>query len=267
MSPMSGATLWTYVDESIHDSLGFIVTAFLFSEVDLDEPVSRALLAVGLTPGLDEYKSGQRMAGNPQMRAAREALLSVACGTRMALLVSAAKERESLRRSVLSALLRCITVNEIRADRLLVFFDQGLVRPGDAALSVGAAFMARPGCELHFQQDSRSILGLQAADLVAHAMAQVLREEMGKLHKQLPLGGNEGYEEGTKTSLGWILRVEFRRSFLYSPAADVEADNGLDQALHPDLLGWGVLLDPALSAEVGAAASRVFSKVWLGCLH
>ena len=37
-----------YLDDSIHDSFGFIVLAFVFSSYDLDTPVREALVAAGL---------------------------------------------------------------------------------------------------------------------------------------------------------------------------------------------------------------------------
>jgi hypothetical protein len=47
-----------YIDESIHTDLGFIVTAFVSAKEDIDSNISSALTKAGLTPGIDEFKSG-----------------------------------------------------------------------------------------------------------------------------------------------------------------------------------------------------------------
>ena len=66
-----------YVDDSIHDSFGFIVLAFVFSSYDLDTPVRAALAVAGLDPEREEFKSGVRMDRNPAMQAARAQLIAV----------------------------------------------------------------------------------------------------------------------------------------------------------------------------------------------
>ena len=84
--PDSISTL--YVDESIHDALKFIVSAFVFSTRGLDGLVRQEIRAVGLTPGDHEFKSGHRMASDSRMQELRERLLDiVAERTRIALLV------------------------------------------------------------------------------------------------------------------------------------------------------------------------------------
>jgi hypothetical protein len=255
-----------YVDESINDALGFMATAFVFSESDLTEPVSQALAAVGLVPGTDEFKSGRHMASRPEMRSLRDALLSIAASTtKIAILISPASQRHKSGTLVLSTLSNVVRTNGIKAEHLEVFFDQGLVRSIDARNSVddlrGAA-----RCELRPEQDSRSAEGLQVADAVAHSVAQVLREEMADLTKMIPLGPDNGYDESIEAPLGWTLRMTLRSSFFVAPLV-IEKGQDPNEVLNADLLGWGVFVSDDLEEGVRGAAHRAFDKLWLGCVH
>ena len=61
MTTSRPARIRVYVDECIHDRLGFTVTAFVFATSDLTESISR-LVDAGLIPKRDEFKSGEYMA-------------------------------------------------------------------------------------------------------------------------------------------------------------------------------------------------------------
>ncbi len=67
-----------FVDESIHDSVGIIVTAFIFTDESFGNAVTESLQNAGLNPPKDEFKSSLRMDTNEKMRKARENLLELA---------------------------------------------------------------------------------------------------------------------------------------------------------------------------------------------
>ncbi|MBA3024414.1 MAG: hypothetical protein FP821_11040 [Sideroxydans sp.] len=67
-----------FVDESIHESVGHVVTAFVFAPKTFEDSVAATLRKAGLNPFYDEFKSSARMDTNPKMRAARDGLLSLA---------------------------------------------------------------------------------------------------------------------------------------------------------------------------------------------
>ena len=50
-----------FVDESIQHDLGYICLGLVYCEQAPDEAINSALLQAGLTPTLNEYKSGARM--------------------------------------------------------------------------------------------------------------------------------------------------------------------------------------------------------------
>ena len=66
-----------YFDESIHPNAKFTLGAFVYAERDLDQVVAEALQQSGLTPRIDEFKSGARMDRSPEQACARKQLFAV----------------------------------------------------------------------------------------------------------------------------------------------------------------------------------------------
>ena len=67
-----------YVDESIYDSVGVVVTAFVFANSEFSNAVVEALKDAGLNPPEDEFKSSARMDADKRMRDARDKLIFLA---------------------------------------------------------------------------------------------------------------------------------------------------------------------------------------------
>ena len=67
-----------YVDESIHDSCGFVATAFVFGRDGFEKTVEEVLKKPGLSPPSEEFKSSARMDSDPRMQLARNGLLALA---------------------------------------------------------------------------------------------------------------------------------------------------------------------------------------------
>ena len=57
-----------YVDESIHENLGFTIIAFVVAEDDIEIHVKKALINLNYIPGKDEFKSSTLMVSNPRMQ-------------------------------------------------------------------------------------------------------------------------------------------------------------------------------------------------------
>jgi hypothetical protein len=78
-----------YVDESIHDRDGFIVTSFVFDQNSLEDVVATCLRSHGLVPGIDEFKSSSTMHNSPPLRGLRAAMkrIVVHSDLRIALLI------------------------------------------------------------------------------------------------------------------------------------------------------------------------------------
>ena len=85
-----------YFDESIQERAGFIVGAFVYSGNDLTPSVFAALTEAGLQPGIDEFKSGVRMATHPEQARARDLLRGLLMNVRVGIIVVPSSERPSL---------------------------------------------------------------------------------------------------------------------------------------------------------------------------
>ncbi|MGD0014073.1 MAG: hypothetical protein ABSD56_06565 [Bryobacteraceae bacterium] len=273
-----------FVDESIHDGLGFVVTAMVVAGPEIEAEVAKALEESGLVPGVDEFKSGAPMAADPRMRRARESILEIAAtGTKIAILISPAADRHRLGQEVLRALETVARRNGLGCAGLCVVLDQGMFRSRALADAALASAQFEGDVAIEPEQDSRRRLGLQVADAVAHTVAQILRQELAQQKKTVTLGSESGYAGGTEVELGWVFLMHLRYAFFTRPLAYSHLGDAIDSGRnpivigpdddpveigqHPDLLGWGVLLADTVEAQVKAAAEAVFTKIWLGCTH
>lgn len=269
-----------FVDESVHQALGFAIAAFVVAGRDLEDEVAGVLQSNDLEPGRDEFKSGALMLANPKMQGVRGELLGLAATrTRIAVLISRAHPRETLVHDLVWACELMIRRNGLNPEGFDAFFDQGLL-PVSARARMTQCLR---GARLHPDADSRIVLGIQVADAVAHTVAQVLREQLKETPKIVTIGEESGYENGTEVGLGWSLLMTLRYGFFVRPQVyphlgdQIDADRDpvvlapdddpVEVGQHPDLLGWGVFIAETVRPEVRAAAGSVFEKLWLGCIH
>jgi hypothetical protein len=277
-----------YIDESIHEEAGFVVTALVFASGRFDRDVAKVLSSSGLTPRQHEFKSSFRMDSNPKMRAAREGLLSIAgSGAKVAVYIGPFDnfgfKRNRLGKHSLQALQSTLVRNSIRPSRLSVYFDNDIFPSEKEANRLHRLFHYLRACSLYPQEDSCIRLGIQVADAVAHSIAQILKEQLTGKEKMVDIGGsNTGYPKGTMAPLGWELLMNLRHGFLTRPMAyendrydaaadpviiDPINDDPANYGQNPVLLGWGVQVDPEASEDLRFAVERTFGKIWLGCIH
>lgn len=273
-----------YVDESVHTSAGFVVTAFVFASGRFDRAVAATLRNVGLSPGRDEFKSYTRMDTNPQMRKAREALLDLADSKTRIAVFFGLYDRATIGLHSLQALQSTLVRNGIWPSRLDLYFDQDILpSTQEGAIRLHRLFHFLRSARIHSREDSRKRLGIQVADAVAHSFGQILKEELSGKVKLIDIGGPKtGYEPGTKASLGWCLLMSLRHALLtrgmvyngekYQAAADPVVldqvhDDPAKYGQHPILLGWGVQVAPEAPEKLRHAVERAFGRIWLGCIH
>jgi hypothetical protein len=70
--------LCCFIDESIHDLIGFVTIAFVFSSNKFESNILDCLKNANLNPPHEEFKSSFKMDSNPKTRIARDNLLSIA---------------------------------------------------------------------------------------------------------------------------------------------------------------------------------------------
>jgi hypothetical protein len=230
-----------FVDESIQHDLGYICLGFAYCEQAPDEAVNRALLQAGLTPTLDEYKSGARMVqaeGLHDLRNSINRIVLESC--KLGLYIGSVSERPYLLESVV-------------AQPQVVFVDEGILgSPIPAATTI-----LRTNC------NSKLILGIQLADFVAYHCSYLLKCALTGMRKKVlvdskphPLGGQE-------VELDWIVRTDLRRKFFveYRNTDEIEGDDWFFK-----LAGYGAFFSDKLPPEVKAAAEETFDSMYFGCV-
>jgi hypothetical protein len=272
-----------YVDESIHDSIGMVVTAFVFASSDFENAVTEALREVGLNPPQDEFKSSGRMDTDDKMRAARHRLISMA-GSRTKIAVFFGPfHRPHLGRQALQALQSVLVRNAIPASSLWVHFDKGIFSSAAEAVRLCKLFHSLTGSKVAAEEDSRFCVGIQVADAVAYSFGHIIKAALTRNQKMIDIGGPEtGYPEGTKAPLSWSLLMNLRYALLTRPIAyngqpylavsdpvvlDPLNDDPVDFDQHPVLLGWGVQVAPEADLSLRQAVEQELGRIWLGCVH
>lgn len=145
MSEVPDGPIECYVDESVHKDLGFVATAFILADSNFAGLVAEALRSSGLVPGCDEVKSSARMDANPQMRAARDALIELA-GRSAAIAVVFTptwEMRRKLGKQCLQALQSVLVRNGIEPNRVRAYFDTGIFPSLQEAKRLAALFNFR----------------------------------------------------------------------------------------------------------------------------
>lgn len=222
-NPIHRGLTQCYVDESIHEKLGFVVTAFIFASGRFDSKIATVIKEAGLTPYVDEYKSSARMDRNPQMRAARDGLLSFAgSNAKIAVYIgpygSMNFERSALGKHTLQALQSTLVRNGITPARLRVYFDNDLFKSTKEGSRLLNLFHYLKPCSMYFEENSHFRMGIQVADAVANSFAQILKENLTGKEKIIDIGGeHSGYEKGTMVPLGWQLLMSLRHGLLTRP--------------------------------------------------
>lgn len=167
-----------YFDESIHERGGFILGAFVYGPDPADR-VHTAIQAVGLEPGRDEYKSSMNMSANPQFQALRRELRRILTWDyRYGVVVLPSEVRSTLGREALIGLAKICRANGLDAERQVAHFDEGIFATVTEAARLAKELGLPACCDLLPEQDSRCVLGLQLADLVAHTCATMLLETL-----------------------------------------------------------------------------------------
>jgi hypothetical protein len=253
-----------YFDESIQQRAGFIIGAFVYSEGDLTPPVFEAIASAGLRPGVDEFKSGARMDRRPELAKAREALGGLLKTVRIGLIVVPARARGDLGTEALAGLEKIIRANGLMTLDHRVYFDEGItIDPG-----LIARFGARIGgpCEVLLNQDSKSVGGIQVADLAAHSMGVMLLEHQGHLKKTVKAGENSGYDPDLDIELGFELWASLRYAFFKAAQPIPGPDDPLGDLMF-DVATHGLHIARSCDDTLRDAAVERFGECYLGCIH
>jgi hypothetical protein len=264
--PLRSIMGFFYFDESIHEKGGFIIGAFVYHEGDITPSVFGALAEAGLRPGIDEFKSGSRMVARVEQGKARDRLRGLLNSVRIGVVVIPATEREKLGDEAIAGLGKILEANKLFTLSHQVFLDHGIVVKG-ATLEI---FRNGPGglCEVHMNQDSRVIGGIQLADLAAHSMSVMLLEQMGLVKKMIKAGENSGYDPELGIELGFELWVSLRYSFFKAPEPKPGPfPNDPVGELIYDVERYGLHIAATCNERLREAALFRFGECYFGCIH
>ena len=243
-----------YFDESIHPNGKFALGALAYAEHDLQEVVAEALREAGMTPRIDEFKSGARMDRSPAQRCAREHLRSIVRGhCRIGIVVAPHLPRQQLGIEALHGLKKVLSTNHFESAAHQVFFDQG-VFPSRVAITKGAVEnLSEFALTYFFEQDSRQVLGLRAADL-------------GLAKKTAKASENSGYDPDSDMELEFELWASVRYNFFAAaPPPPSEWKSHLD--FQVDVESRGLHLATTCDPKVRASVLARFGRMYLGCIH
>jgi hypothetical protein len=274
-----------FVDESVYDDLGIVITAFIFTAEEFDAQVTSVLSSSGIDTPREEFKSSARMDADPRMRVARESLLRLArSASRIGIFVGPFS-RSRLGRQVLQAAQSVVLRNAHAIDRatLSIYFDQEIFPSDEEAERLHGLFEHLKPSRIFGTEDSKLRVGIQVADCVAHSFGQIVKAAIKGRDKAVDVSGpDSGYAAGTEAPLGWVLLMSLRHALLtrpivyrgeaYPPECDPVVvdpihDDPVDFGQHPVLLGWGVQVAPEANESLRQAVEGVLGRVWLGCTH
>lgn len=255
-----------YLDESIQARAGFIIGAFVYSGHDLTPSVFAALEQSGRRPGVDEFKSGAHMAHNPEQKQLRNLLSALLFNTKVGVVVAPTDHRSLLGAEALRCLGKILEANNLSKEHHEVFFDENI------PVSTGAKdlFFSGPGaqCRLHLSQNSKTVGGIQLADLAAHSLGVMLLEHMGLVTKKVRAGENSGYDPDLEVELGFELWASLRYSFFKAPQPKPGPipDDPVGELMF-DVENYGLHISSSCTARLREAALSRFGECYLGCIH
>lgn len=250
-----------FFDDSRHDRCNFALGAFVCAHGAAIDKLPKLLVAHGLTPYVDEFKSGTIMRNNPRLRDLREEflrLLQFHC--LLAVVISPPRPAYSLGWAALSHVPSLCEHPLLKSERCDIYFDQGLFPSVTSAATRAESLPISPSTALHFEQDSRAVLGLQLADLAAHAAAMMLVEELEGARKIFS-GENPASGESFDFTLQWKFWQQLRRNFLSKPM-----EESGERAGYAQLAPYGLHIDPGCPEKVRAIAEKRFGSLFLGCI-
>jgi len=248
-----GWPMRVYVDESIHERGGFIVIAAVASVEPIQSIMDEALLACGLVPGQDEFKSCMKMQGNEAAQILRSRvrdILNTQC--RVAIAICTITERPNLM-SYAGRLVKQIAGSE-GFETGVVYFDGGMKRN---SLDMPPGWKAECDC------DSRVVAGIQLADGAAHNVAMMILVELGLFNKTVSVSGFYPDDAG-EMPVAWELWASTRYALSSGvPVSGYDEEGWCEPLMKP----FGLLVSDKCSGEVKSAVERRLASVWVGCIH
>lgn len=253
-----------YLDDSKHHNFGFSLAAFVICDSNPTDEVSSIFRNHGFDPDVFEFKSSAKMSDDATLQRLREALKAF-IGINCKIAVCVVDGDKRLGPAALKLLKTALTHPQLNDREHQVFFDEGLFRSTKVAATLVEGVEALDNCEFHFEQDSRSIIGIQLADIVAHTCSMMLLETLGHIKKKIvaQAPGDSVYD-GLEIELGFEMWAGIRYAFL---SQNKPNPKDVFQIANVDVYPWGLFVDESVDERVASAAKNRFGENYLGCIH
>jgi len=253
-----------YFDDSKHDSAGFYLGAFVYSETDMNDEIEKMFIDNGLNPNETEFKSSMRMDRNPQYKKVRADFREYLLTKRIAIVISPANEKY-FQEIICESLINLVEANksEIKLP-LKIYLDEGIIKLNNHnSIKSVIKFAKLNNIEMNIEQDSKIIKGIQLADYAAHSCSVMLKEQLGLIDKKTNAGYEMGYD--TDIEIGFELWAYLRNSF-FSVYIPFDIKNG-DIPFQVNVENYGLFISPKCTEEIKSASLNRFGKMYLGCTH
>lgn len=259
-----GLMAFLYMDDSKHDQYAFSLGAFVISDTDLSEPLKAIYTRHGYDIERFEYKSSALMYRDIRRRDLRSSLQNfLVRNCQVALCISS--NGESLGSASLELLKHTLQHPMLVKGNHQVFFDEGLFRSRAKAHALVDEAHLGGTCHFHFEQDSKSVLGIQLADLAAHCCSTMLLHQLGHYKKTVSLNmPRDEIYHGLCVDLGWELWAKLRYCFLSQNKPEPWDE---DNFAFVDVYPWGLHVDETVDPPIRLAAMKQFGEIYLGCIH
>jgi hypothetical protein len=253
--------LW--FDESIRDNGKFIVGALVYCDTNLSPLIQKEWKSMGLNPTKFEFKSSTPKAGDKTAIEARDRLHSIIRHAKVGFVICPTTERQALGAYAVALVKQIIQKNAVPDEHHFLFLDQGIVLSAEDKNEA-----EKCGVEIFLSQDSRTIAGIQLADLASHSLGGMLLEKMGLISKTVRAGEESGYDPETEIEIGFELWASLRYLLIQSPQP-IRPLIGDDVQGYPvfQVQGYGLFLAPSCSEDLREHATARFGENYLGCIH
>jgi hypothetical protein len=255
---------YLFLDDSKHHLFEFSLAAFMICDADPTEDVSLIFQDHGYDPSSFEFKSSAKMQddlGLQRLRAALKGYIGRSCK----IAVCIVNGDKKLGPAALKLLHSALEHPKLEGNHHEVFFDEGLFQSTRTAETMVKQDGSLENCEFHFEQDSRNVLGIQLADIVAHTCSMMLLETLGHISKIIVVDDpSDSVYHGLEIELGFEMWAGIRYAFLSQNKPCPKDD--LDLA-NVDVYPWGLFIDNSVDERVTTAAMDLFGENYLGCIH
>ncbi|MFK5980486.1 MAG: DUF3800 domain-containing protein [Rhizobiaceae bacterium] len=249
-----------FLDDSKHHGRGFSLSAFAICETDPQHELTSLFVEKGFDPSKFEFKSSNQMQDNSSLQELRSRLREfIRHKCRVAVCIVTGDK--NIGPASLRLLENAITHDSLQGQQHEVFFDEGLFSPKSAGNKLAAELECFEQCQFHFEQDSKTVAGIQVADLAAHTSGIMLLDALGHINKKVRIQ-DSGYDN--EIELGFEMWAGIRHAFLHANKTHPKDD--FDHAI-VEVEPYGLRVDESVEQAVANAARKRFGEMYIGCIH